>query len=319
MKSFLTKELAVWLMPTNSGVVRKITLTPLGVLIIAGVVSAAGYIGFQAFNEYRQFQVQRLYHASIEDAFVTHREQAAKELKIAKRQLSSVATDRDSLREHTKKMQAQMDELNSVIGGLRDFVGLPLKSSKNSKGGIGGAEIPVVAGGAGFMAMYSPTRAREWRRGAAIPKMTDMVADLKYLPIAAPISGNITSRFGPRRSPFHFGLSRHQGLDISARYGAAIYAPADGVVSRVVRHPTYGLMIDLDHSTGLTTRYAHLSKAVVVEGQRIIRGTKIGAVGTSGRSTGPHLHYEVRYNSQAIDPERFLQVGQRLTQLASSK
>jgi murein DD-endopeptidase MepM/ murein hydrolase activator NlpD len=78
-------------------------------------------------------------------------------------------------------------------------------------------------------------------------------------------------------------------------------------------------MIDLDHSTGLTTRYAHLSKAVVVEGQRIIRGTKIGAVGTSGRSTGPHLHYEVRYNSQAIDPERFLQVGQRLTQLASSK
>lgn len=319
MKSFLTKELAVWLMPTKCGIVRRISLTPLGVMLIAGVVFGSSYLGYQAVSEYRQFQVQRLYHASIEEAFINHREQAAKELKIAKRQLSAVATDRDSLREHAKRMQARMDELDSVIGGLKGMVGTPLTTAKNSKGGIGGAEIPVVAGGAGFMAMYSPSRSRDWRRGASLPKMTDMVTDLKYLPLAAPISGGITSRFGPRRSPFHFGLSRHQGLDIGARYGAVVFAPADGVVSRVVRHPTYGLMIDVNHSKGLSTRYAHLSKASVVEGQRITRGSKLGAVGTSGRSTGPHLHYEVRYNSQAIDPEPFLQVGQRLTQLASAK
>lgn len=319
MKRFLTKELAVWLMPTQSGVVRKITLTPLGVMIIVGFVTASSFVGYRALTEYKEFQIQRLYHSSLEEAFISQREHAAKELKLAKKQLNSVVTDRDSLREHSKKMQARMDELDSVIGGLKDFVGLPLKSAKNSKGGIGGAEIPVVAGGAGFMAMYSPTRVREWRRGAALPKMTDMVTDLRNLPIASPLMGSITSRFGPRRSPFHYGLSRHQGLDISARYGSAIFAPADGVVSKVVRHPTYGLMIDIAHSAGLSTRYAHLSKATVVEGQRVKRGVKIGAVGTSGRSTGPHLHYEVRYNSQAIDPERFLQVGQRLTQLASSK
>ena len=310
-------------MPTQSGVVKRISLTPLGILVLVGFFSLSGYLAVNAVREYRDLQVQRLYHLSIEEAFAAHKASAERELKVAKRQLSAVAVDRDSLKEQSKRMQHKMQELDSIVSSVKAFMGTPLTGksavrASSSTGGVGGAEIPVVFGGAGLMAMYSPSRAaRAGRQGAQGADFDNMVGELRFLPIAAPVRGNVTSRFGPRRSPFHRGISRHQGLDISARVGEPVYAPADGVVARVVRHPTYGLMIDVNHSQQLSTRYAHLSRASVVEGQTIKRGSRLGSVGTSGRSTGPHLHYEVRHRSQAIDPERFLNVGHKLVQLSS--
>src|SRR5262249_59905523 len=111
-----------------------------------------------------------------------------------------------------------------------------------------------------------------------------------------PIKGPITSHYGSRSDPFNGEAEMHLGLDISVRYNAQNHAPADGVVLYSERKAAYGNLVILDHGNGLTTRYGHLSRSLVKVGQRVKRGDVIALVGTTGRSTAPHLHYEVRKN-----------------------
>lgn len=135
---------------------------------------------------------------------------------------------------------------------------------------------------------------------------------LRSLPIGFPAGGGISSGFGYRHSPFGRGLKMHRGLDFADKVGSPIVATGDGVVSAVKRLPTYGLMIDIDHSSGVVTRYAHLSQALVKEGARVERGSVIGLVGSTGRSTGPHLHYEVRVDGKPRNPMRFVKLAEEL-------
>jgi murein DD-endopeptidase MepM/ murein hydrolase activator NlpD len=125
-------------------------------------------------------------------------------------------------------------------------------------------------------------------------------------PRGKPAKGWITSGFGLRKSPFGKGRKMHTGLDIAARTGTPITAPADGVVKRVGTAPDYGKMVVIDHGYGYQTLYGHNSKIFVKVGQRVKRGDPIAAVGNTGRSTGPHLHYEVRLNGVPINPRKFL-------------
>lgn len=121
-----------------------------------------------------------------------------------------------------------------------------------------------------------------------------------------PTKGWVTSGFGRRRSPFTGKSGLHQGLDIAARTGTPVQAAADGVVSRVATLADYGKIVVLDHGYGYQTYYAHNSKIFVKTGQRVKRGEKISAVGNTGRSTGSHLHYEVRLNGVPVNPRRYL-------------
>ena len=107
----------------------------------------------------------------------------------------------------------------------------------------------------------------------------------------------------------------HEGLDFSAEAGTPVVVAADGVVLSANYHADYGNVIDVDHGDGLTSRYAHLSTVDVKPGMLVKRGEKIGAVGTSGRSTGPHLHFEVRMLGVAQNPARFLKQGAEFAQL----
>jgi murein DD-endopeptidase MepM/ murein hydrolase activator NlpD len=121
-----------------------------------------------------------------------------------------------------------------------------------------------------------------------------------------PVKGYLTSSFGWRRSPT-FGASRmHQGLDISNRIGTPVRAPARGSVTFSGFDGAYGICITIDHGNGIVTRYAHLSKSSVKVGDYVQRGDVIGAVGNTGRSTGPHLHYEVRVNGAPVNPMRYI-------------
>ena len=129
---------------------------------------------------------------------------------------------------------------------------------------------------------------------------------LASTPTAFPLHGRITSLFGYRDSPFGGRQEFHKGLDIDGNYGEIVKAPADGVVVSVERDSGYGLMMTVNHGNGLVTRYAHLSQAFAEAGQTIRRGLKICAVGNSGRTTGPHLHYEVFLNGVPVNPMRFL-------------
>jgi len=116
----------------------------------------------------------------------------------------------------------------------------------------------------------------------------------------------VTSGFGPRISPFTQQLAMHDGLDIGAPSETPVRAPAGGKVAAVGYDTKMGRMIALDHGYGIETRYGHLAKALVREGQKVKRGDIIGLVGSSGLSTGPHLHYMVKVNDRAVNPERYL-------------
>jgi murein DD-endopeptidase MepM/ murein hydrolase activator NlpD len=129
-------------------------------------------------------------------------------------------------------------------------------------------------------------------------------------PSIMPTRGWLSSQFSLAR--FHPILHRtrpHEGIDVAAPYGAPVVAPAAGTVTRISRQTGYGLVLDIDHGNGIATKYAHLSRIVVREGQHVVRGQPIAAVGNSGLSTGPHLHYEVHVNGKVVDPLTYVLPG----------
>jgi murein DD-endopeptidase MepM/ murein hydrolase activator NlpD len=121
-----------------------------------------------------------------------------------------------------------------------------------------------------------------------------------------PVEGPVTGSFGERTDPFNGEGAFHSGVDISANYGQAVIAPADGVVIFADFMGGYGRAIALDHGHGITTRYGHLASFAVAFGQYVHRGDTIGYVGSTGRSTAPHLHYEVRINDTPVNPHKYL-------------
>ncbi len=129
---------------------------------------------------------------------------------------------------------------------------------------------------------------------------------LAHTPAIRPARGWMTSSFGYRHSPFTGKREFHKGLDIANRKGTEILATADGVVSFVGKKGNLGNIVVIDHGHGLTTRYAHLDKTLQKRGERVKRGERIAHMGNSGRSTGPHLHYEVWLNGIPVNPSKFI-------------
>ena len=126
-------------------------------------------------------------------------------------------------------------------------------------------------------------------------------------------SAEFTSGYGIRSDPFQGRAARHQGIDLAAPVGTPIYATADGTVSEAgYNSGGYGNLIKLDHGRGIETRYGHLSRILVSPGQRVTRGQQIGRMGSTGRSTGSHLHYEVRIDSRAVNPIPFMKSNEYL-------
>ena len=133
---------------------------------------------------------------------------------------------------------------------------------------------------------------------------------VKSLPVAAPLhSYEIGSRFGVRGDPINGHAALHTGTDFRAPYMSPVYATAAGVVTFSGYRDDYGKIVEIDHGNGLVTRYAHLNRATVSVGQRVAAQTQIGFLGSTGRATGPHVHYEVVVNGEPQDPEKFMALG----------
>lgn len=137
-------------------------------------------------------------------------------------------------------------------------------------------------------------------------RLSERESLVSSIPSTKPANGWITSKFGYRFSPFTGSKVMHAGLDIAAPTGTPISAPADGIVSFAGYDSGYGKLVTIDHGYGLATRFGHTSQIYVKVGQRIKRGDPIAAVGNTGRSTGPHLHYEVRVNGAAVNPYKYI-------------
>ena len=146
-------------------------------------------------------------------------------------------------------------------------------------------------------------RIERWRQ------LNDVYASL---PLAMPMNRDqsyVTSRFGRRKDPFNGRWAMHSGLDFGGPYKSPIFTTADGVVTFAAWKSRYGRVVDVDHGFGLVTRYAHLAKIKVKKGDKVSVGDTVGLLGSSGRSTGPHLHYEVHYKGKALNPLKFIKAG----------
>jgi murein DD-endopeptidase MepM/ murein hydrolase activator NlpD len=148
------------------------------------------------------------------------------------------------------------------------------------------------------------------RLGLSLARMDALERGLEGIPQVMPVNRlTISSGFGVRRDPFTGGTAMHNGLDFRGPTGAPIHAAADGKITFVGRRSGYGNVVEISHGNGLTTRYAHMSKFRAKRGQKVEAGDIIGALGSTGRSTGPHLHFEVRINNRAVNPRPFLEAA----------
>lgn len=151
---------------------------------------------------------------------------------------------------------------------------------------------------------------------AALNQLNQVKGAVRRFPLANPSPGSdITSTFGTRRDPLLGTAAFHSGMDFRGSMGAPIKATASGKVIFAGRNGGYGNMVEIEHGSGFTTRYAHMSQIYVSDGDDIEPGMIVGAVGSTGRSTGPHLHYEVRKNGNAVDPVTFIRAGRKIEDL----
>ncbi len=221
------------------------------------------------------------------------------------------------------EMQAQVLRLDSLSERISKLSGVPLpknelgsKPAKDGKDGKGG---PLIRPSAPLSAVELQREID--RLGELVDQRSDELTALEsqlmerriktsLLPTIVPIEADhVGSSFGRRIDPIAGIGAMHEGIDFVAETGTRVIASAGGVVALAEYHPQYGKMIEIDHGNEFSSRYAHLSNISVKTGQIVRRGQLIGASGNTGRSTGPHLHFEVRFKGVAQNPARFLQMG----------
>ncbi|WP_346362790.1 M23 family metallopeptidase [Bosea sp. (in: a-proteobacteria)] len=220
----------------------------------------------------------------------------------------SSATQLAALREIDKNLGDTQKTLRSALAETRldtDRLAVATPLPK----GVGGPLVPINldASAGPFEATLSSLQPRI----ATVFRLRGLV---EQLPLRRPLAGELelSSNYGYRADPFTRGAALHTGMDLRAEHGSPVRATGPGKVVTAEYSGGYGNMVEIEHAGGITTRYAHMSAILVSEGQTVTAGTLVGRVGSTGRSTGPHLHYETRIDGEPADPNRFLRAGDKL-------
>ena len=231
-----------------------------------------------------------------------------------------------AVRDEVRKLETALDRLRvtyaRAVQITADMAGQRIQAAERSLGSIGLDPSRVVAnsmkdkgqGGPFIPLGNSAASLGDGGLDTLVERMdrwTNVKMALQTVPLAEPlhVSWEVNSPFGARHDPLNNRTGIHEGVDMGAPYGTPVYATATGTVRMAGPFDRYGLTIDIDHGNGLSTRYAHLSRIKVAVGQKVTRSTVIGLLGSSGRSTGAHLHYEVRTSGAPHDPLRYISVG----------
>lgn len=234
----------------------------------------------------------------------------------------------DAMAKKVGEMQAKMLQLESLGERVSGLAGIsPAELSPPGRGGalISGHSLSMDELQATLAELEKHTGQRVDLLTVVESRLFDLKIRKMMIPTQHPVAeGNLGSNFGWRIDPINGGSALHTGLDFQAASGAPIVAAAGGVVVTQEFHGAYGNMVEVDHGNDLITRYAHASRVFVKKGDLIKRGQKIAEVGTTGRSTGPHLHFEVLVQGVPQDPQKFLNAGQsskpdRLARLPAGK
>jgi murein DD-endopeptidase MepM/ murein hydrolase activator NlpD len=214
------------------------------------------------------------------------------------------------------EMQAQLTRLDALGERLSSLAGLRPQEFRFSEApGLGGAaptlmppqNLSLADFSGQLMTLARQVESRSDLLGVLEAQLFEQAVKKKLLPTMMPVRAPYNaSSFGRRIDPFTGQWAMHEGIDFLADPGTPILAAAGGIVVFAGFHPQYGYTIDVDHGSDLVTRYAHCSKLLVKEGEVVQRGRKIAEVGSTGRSTGPHLHFEVRYRGASQNPAKFL-------------
>jgi murein DD-endopeptidase MepM/ murein hydrolase activator NlpD len=205
-------------------------------------------------------------------------------------------------RQKLEKLEDRVDAIEDKSRRLSEEAGVPAQAEEGTDPrGAGGPLLSLDADA------LAEVEARAAALEADLQVFEAALREKARIPSIWPVEGETTDRFGVRGNPFGGGSSEyHSGQDISAPKGTPVVAPADGTVTHAGWQSGYGNLVTIDHGNGLTTRYGHLSKVEVAVGQEVKRAALIGLVGSTGRSTGPHLHYEVRIGDVAVSPRHYL-------------
>jgi len=244
------------------------------------------------------------------------RELAAQRVAINEARREAV-THLNALAQRMGQMQAQIFRLNALGGRLTRMAGLdPREFDFSAEPAMGG---PEKAGSATASAELTASLTRlaagldrQQERLAALESlMLDRKVNAAVTPSGWPVEGGwVSSGFGRRVDPFTGQQSMHEGVDIATRLGTTVQAMGDGLVTYSGEKAGYGLLVEITHDSALLTRYAHNSELRVKVGDRVQKGQAIAQVGSSGRSTGPHLHFEVLRNGNPVNPQRYLRLHQ---------
>ncbi len=193
------------------------------------------------------------------------------------------------------------------IGDVEDFIEQIAKQNPN---GTGGPFIPITIDDPNIP---ETVKKQLTRIGNNLEKLSNLNISIANLPLAKPVHYyKTTSNFGPRVDPLNKRVAFHSGLDFGAPAGTKIHATLPGKVVKAGRKGPYGKIVEIDHGNGLTTRYGHMKSIKVKPGQQVSFHDVIGTVGSSGRSTGPHLHYEIWHNGKVKDPINFIRSGKHI-------
>jgi murein DD-endopeptidase MepM/ murein hydrolase activator NlpD len=204
-----------------------------------------------------------------------------------------------------RKLQGQLGQYEERTRQLAIVAGVEGLAS-GAEAGIGGGTMLEEAGTAGLPAPESRASHLVGTLDTVEARLNERVRWISSTPVIAPVKGIFTSGFGARADPLTHGRGVHEGVDIAAPPGQPVRASADGVVIRAGDVTGLGHAVFLAHGFGVTTRYGHMSRIEVRPGQRVKRGEIVGRVGNTGRSTGYHLHYEVRVDGEPVNPLAYI-------------
>jgi murein DD-endopeptidase MepM/ murein hydrolase activator NlpD len=250
---------------------------------------------------------------------------AAQRLEIDKAKRHT-ETHMNALAQRMGHLQAQVMRLDALGGRLTQMAGIDTKEFDFTKRpGVGGPAEPVASFGEndlfGLLKTLDHQVARQSEQLRALQAvLISNNTQTALTPSGWPVKGGwVSSNFGLRADPFTGRTSMHQGVDIASPLRSTISAMGDGVVTYAGERRGYGMLVEINHGQGYSTRYAHAGEVLVAVGDRVSKGQPVARVGLTGRSTGPHLHFEVMKNRHHIDPTAFLQRHQSATTVKATR
>jgi murein DD-endopeptidase MepM/ murein hydrolase activator NlpD len=306
----MRKKFTLIVLSNSGSPLRQVHISALALSFgVVLALASAGLIGYTAYD-YLSLKAQLASKKMVDHELVVKNEEITAQRRQINRFAGEINTLKDKLVElHEFKKQIRIianidspdkqDTLYGMGGSIPEDLDTTTDLKKKNDELVRGMHEQI-----GQLDMATLQQEREFEH--LLERINKQRNLLARTPAIRPTDGWVTSRFGYRKSPFTGRRELHKGLDISNRKGTPILATADGVVSYAGKKGLYGTIMIIDHGHGLQTRYAHLNKTLKKKYERVKRGDVIAQMGNTGRSSGPHLHYEVRLNGVPVNPSKYI-------------